>query len=100
NRRRRAPPAVFYADINTLIRRPTDLDSDPPAAAKVAARKAHERADRRVLRVEVHVPRKRRDVYSHCFTAPLVRPLMNSRCSAKNRTAGGMMASSVPARNT
>jgi len=39
----------------------------------------------------------------HAFyplTAPEVSPLINSLCKAKNNTAGGIMASAVPVKNT
>jgi hypothetical protein len=101
-RRGAEPVAVLHADVQVLVAGFADLQPEPAARAEVAAGEAEERPERRVLRVEADVAVKRRDddAGTHCFTAPLVRPLMNSRCSAKNKIAGGMIASSVPARNT
>jgi hypothetical protein len=54
-RRIREAIAFLHADVQVLVRGLADLHADPAAHAEVAAREAHERAHRRVLRVEVDV---------------------------------------------
>src|SRR5271154_3065781 len=44
--------------------------------------------------------RDKQDISTYCFTAPLVNPLINSLWSEKNNIAGGIIATSVPARKT
>ncbi len=73
DRLRRIARSALDADEDALTSGFADLQPNSSAAAEMPAGKTHERTHGRVLRVEVDV------VDTHCLTAPLVRPLMNSR---------------------
>ena len=55
----RLPRAILHANVKVLLRGLPDLGTDPAAGIEVAAGKTHERADGRVLCVEIDVSLKR-----------------------------------------